>query len=188
MNRSSVPRVAALIALLVELALVALTLVIVWTSRSREWYIDLGGASATLDLSLGSAARWIATALLGVVGLVALTGLAAIARRARPAPFRSTALETPYAPPTAAPADDAAGLQWAGPAARPSAYQSLIAGDDVTQRIEQAVPQPATPAATASNLAEDPTDDAPFAHGPEWEDSIPGQRLKVPLRVPERRG
>jgi hypothetical protein len=131
----------------VLVALVA-AMVIVWTANEREWYIDGAGISATLNMTLTDAGRWLAIAVIGVlIGLVLFAFVVELAtansskklRRSGPVipslEARSAGgmiLDT--SPPTSA------GTETHRPRTSPAPYASTIAGDRETRRVERSLP------------------------------------------------
>ena len=77
MRRTMLRRALTWTALALFLALLLQALVLVWTANERQWYIDGGGITATLDMTLTDTARWFLTALLGGLILLCLLALAA---------------------------------------------------------------------------------------------------------------
>lgn len=139
--------------LAVVLAALALALAIVWTANEREWYIDSAGVSATLDMTLSDAGRWIATAVIG--GLMILTLLAFVIELATANAARATIRAGPLLPslearspmrpssrdpaPTQV-ADDQPTEQLA-----PPRFASTVVGDETTRRMERSLPPSGAP-------------------------------------------
>ena len=135
-------------ALVVLLALLLQSLVLVWTANERQWYIDGGGITATLDMTLTDTARWLLTALLG--GLILLCLLAFVADLAsgrRPAASRHAPADMTQefrAVTHASPVHDSHTQDQPGVAATPTAeperrYASTVVGDLATGRMEESL-------------------------------------------------
>jgi hypothetical protein len=144
--------------LVLYLAAIAAALVLVWTSASREWYIDIGGADVTLSMNLSETARLAATVLLGVLALVGALALLldsiasrreaelrAMSGRLGGEPRRRAAGGPPVTPPYARPQESP-----------PGGFDAVVVGDQGTQRLEgslpreQAAPPPAVNPAMAA--------------------------------------
>lgn len=127
--------------LLAVLIVLALALLVVWTANEREWYVDTGGISGTINLTLTDGGRWIATAVLGVLAALTLGALLIeLATSRSPMDQARETLIPPltgravnYAPP-AAPAEP-------GTRARPSPFVSAVVGDDSARRLEGSLPE-----------------------------------------------
>ncbi len=132
----------------VVLAALVLALVIVWTANEREWYIDSAGISATLDMTLTDAGRWIATALLGVLITLVLLAFAvelATANRSsgpgRTGPVIPSLEErSPGRTPREAAAPPPPIEEHPTERVSPARYASTIVGDQRTRRVEQSLP------------------------------------------------
>ena len=126
------------------LVTLAIALVIVWTANQREWYLDLPGVSATLDMSLTSGGRLIATAVLA--GLMALCLATLVVEFASVRHFGGVPHEEPGTSTagksfTYSPAGPMPPRQMAPPpSAEPGSYASAIVGEAGARRAEQSLP------------------------------------------------
>jgi hypothetical protein len=149
--------------LLLVLIALGFGLVIVWTANEREWYIDSAGVSATLDLALSDAGRWIATAVLG--GLMALVVLAFVVELATAqtnrAPKRGPFTEPFPIPATTGHEPERArrstGVEEPTERVERGRFTSIVVGDDSTQRMERSpgMERETEPVSTDSTAAVD---------------------------------
>jgi hypothetical protein len=139
--------------LAVMLAALALAMAIVWTANEREWYVDSAGVSATLDMTLSDAGRWIATAVIG--GLMALVLLAFAVELATANAARGTLGAGPVLPSLEARAPARSSARDPAPAhvvddqpteqLTPPRFASTIVGDETTRRMERSLPPSSAP-------------------------------------------
>jgi hypothetical protein len=130
------------------LAVLILAMVIVWTANEREWYIDSAGITATLDMTLTDAGRWLAVALIGV--LIALVLFAFVIELATGNSSKKLGRAGPVIPSLeerspSRPIHDTvpptgAGNESQGQRSSPAPYASTIAGDRDTRRVERSLP------------------------------------------------
>ncbi|MGH2586236.1 MAG: hypothetical protein ACRDJE_15085 [Dehalococcoidia bacterium] len=127
--------------LLAVLVVVAMVLLIVWTANEREWYVDAGGISGTINLTLTDGGRWAATAVLGLVAVLTLGALLVeLATSRSPGDQARGTLIPPLSGRAVnyAPSD---GLPEPAGRAQPSTFASAVVGDDSARRLEGSLPE-----------------------------------------------
>jgi hypothetical protein len=140
MRRSNLGRALTWLVFALFFTSLVMALVIVWTANERVWYIDAGGANATLDMSLTATARWVATGVLVALLALGAVALALSIRSPRPAtdgappgmPLTGKTFTYVDQPPTVSPAEERT--------TPPGAYQSTIVGDTEVRRAEESLP------------------------------------------------
>ncbi len=149
MDRTFLRRSLTWIVATVLLVTAAVVLAIVWTANEREWFVDSAGISLTLNMTLTTAGRWIATLALGGLMVICVAALAigrAPMRRQIPTAIADVSSErAPVAPTTGqsftyTPRGHSADAHSPQPTAEPAAYQSTVLGVGDTRRMEGSLP------------------------------------------------
>jgi len=131
-------------ALAILLAACVLAIYGVWSAENRVWFVNTGGIRLTLDAALSDGGRWLATAVLGGIGLLSLAALVSefVASR-RPAYARFEHGMSPesvravtYTPKAASSAAPVSEKEHETQRAR---YDGMVVGDDATQRMERSL-------------------------------------------------